>query len=97
MDIDIIRDYPTVESLRIKAKKNIPEFAFDYLDGGCNNEENLNRNIQDLKEIILEPKYLRNYKSSSQKQLFLGLNMMSLLEFHLLGFKDLYGQILLKF
>ena len=30
MDIDIIRDYPTVESLRIKAKKNIPEFAFDY-------------------------------------------------------------------
>ena len=52
MDIDIVRDYPTIESLRIKAKKNIPEFAFDYLDGGCNNEENLNRNIQDLKEII---------------------------------------------
>ena len=35
---DIIRDYPTVESLRHKAKQNIPEFAFDYLDGGCNNE-----------------------------------------------------------
>ena len=73
MDIDIIRDYPTVESLRIKAKKNIPEFAFDYLDGGCNNEENLNRNIQDLKEIILEPKYLRNYKSSSTKTPLFGV------------------------
>ena len=73
MDIDIIRDYPTVESLRIKAKKNIPEFAFDYLDGGCNNEENLNRNIQDLKEIILEPKYLRNYKSSSTKTSLFGV------------------------
>jgi L-lactate dehydrogenase (cytochrome) len=59
--------------LRIKAKKNIPEFAFDYLDGGCNNEENLNRNIQDLKEIILEPKYLRNYKSSSTKTSLFGI------------------------
>ena len=73
MDNDIIRDYPTIESLRIKAKQNIPEFAFDYLDGGCNNEENLNRNIQDLKDIILEPRYLRNYKSSSTKTHLFGI------------------------
>ena len=73
MDTDIIRNYPTIESLKVKAKKNIPEFAFDYLDGGCNNEENLNRNIQDLKEIILEPRYLRNYKSSSTKTTLFGV------------------------
>ena len=73
MDSDIIRNYPTIESLRIKAKKNIPEFAFNYLDGGCNNEENLNRNIKDLREIILEPKYLRNYKSSSSKATLFGV------------------------
>ena len=65
MDNDIIRDYPTIESLRIKAKQNIPEFAFDYLDGGCNNEENLNRNLQDLKEIILAMNLCQNIKKSS--------------------------------
>ena len=73
MDSDIIRDYPTIDLLRAKARKNIPEFAFNYLDGGCNNEENLNRNIHDLKQIILEPKYLRNYNCSSIKTKLFGL------------------------
>ena len=37
--------YPSVEDLRNKAKKRIPGFAFDYLDGGCNEEINLYKNI----------------------------------------------------
>jgi len=30
--------YPSIEELRKKAKKKIPKFAFEYLDGGCNEE-----------------------------------------------------------
>ena len=30
--------YPSVTDLRKKAKKRIPKFAFEYLDGGCNED-----------------------------------------------------------
>ena len=30
--------YPSIEDLRERAKQRIPGFAFDYLDGGCNEE-----------------------------------------------------------
>ena len=53
--------YPSVEDLRIKARNRIPGFAFDYLDGGCNDEINLNRNIRDIGEVLLQPDYLGPY------------------------------------
>ncbi|WP_088341609.1 alpha-hydroxy acid oxidase [Robiginitalea sediminis] len=53
--------YPTSESLREKARKQIPRFAFDYLDGGCNDGENLLRNRERLRQVILQPKYLEDY------------------------------------
>ena len=54
--------YPSVESLRAKAKKRIPGFAFDYLDGGCNEELNLRKNTSEIREIELMPKYITNRK-----------------------------------
>ena len=53
--------YPTSESLREKARKRIPRFAFDYLDGGCNDGENLWRNRESLRQVLLQPRYLENY------------------------------------
>jgi len=32
--------YASVDMLRERAKLKIPKFAFEYLDGGCNNELN---------------------------------------------------------
>ena len=37
--------YPSVEDLRKLAKKRIPKFAFEYLDGGCNEDVNIKKNI----------------------------------------------------
>ncbi len=37
--------YPSIDDLRKKAQKNIPKFAFEYLDGGCNEDVNLHRNV----------------------------------------------------
>ncbi|WP_286767547.1 MULTISPECIES: alpha-hydroxy acid oxidase [Sphingobacterium] len=50
--------YPSVEDLKIKAKKRIPKFAFDYLTGGANEELNLARNENDFDNILLTPQYL---------------------------------------
>lgn len=51
--------FPSVEDLRKKAKKRIPKFAFDYLEGGANEELNLTRNENDFDNILLKPEYLK--------------------------------------
>ncbi|MBE8721758.1 alpha-hydroxy acid oxidase [Sphingobacterium pedocola] len=50
--------YPCIGDLKKKAKKRIPKFAFDYLEGGCNEELNLARNESDFDDILLKPQYL---------------------------------------
>ena len=56
--------YPSVGDLREKSRKRIPGFAFDYLDGGCNEEINLNRNVREIREVLLQPDYLSTYKQA---------------------------------
>lgn len=53
-------NYPSIADLRNKAKSRIPKFAFDYLEGGCNEELNLSRNERDFDDILLKPNYLRS-------------------------------------
>lgn len=64
--------YPSVEGLRKKAKKRIPKFAFEYLDGGCNEDINLSKNTSEIRDIELIPQYLANYKGSSMKTKLFG-------------------------
>ena len=54
--------YPSIEDLRERAKSRIPGFAFDYLDGGCNEEVNLRKNTSEIREVELKPDYLTDYK-----------------------------------
>ncbi len=73
MAVPIVFDsrYPSVEDLRKKAKRKIPKFAFEYLDGGCNEDVNLKKNTSDIREVELVPRYLERHSHSSQKtQLF---------------------------
>ncbi|MDY0907692.1 alpha-hydroxy acid oxidase [Pedobacter sp. CFBP9032] len=51
--------YPSISDLRRKAKARIPKFAFDYLEGGCNEGLNLARNENDFDNIYLKPNYLK--------------------------------------
>lgn len=53
--------YPSVTDLKKKAKARIPKFAFDYLEGGCNEEVNLRVNESDFQDIFLMPHYLRKH------------------------------------
>jgi len=51
-------NYPSIDDLRKKAKQRIPRFAFEYLDGGCNEDVNLFKNTEDLRKVELVPSYL---------------------------------------
>jgi L-lactate dehydrogenase (cytochrome) len=59
--------YPAVEDLRKKAKGRIPRFAFEYLDGGCNEEINLRKNTSEIRELELLPQYLIKHEGSDMK------------------------------
>ncbi|EIJ39283.1 alpha-hydroxy acid oxidase [Galbibacter orientalis] len=64
--------YPSVDDLRKKAQQRIPRFAFEYLDGGCNEDVNIQRNTAEIREVQLEPRYLKNYNDSSIKTTLFG-------------------------
>lgn len=60
-------NYPAISDLRKKAKKRIPRFAFEYLDGGCNEDTNLRKNTSDIRAVELIPNYLSKHTGSSLK------------------------------
>jgi L-lactate dehydrogenase (cytochrome) len=60
-------NYPSIEALKSRAKQRMPGFAYDYLDGGCFSEVNLQRNTSDIRDVQLKPYYLRDYAGASQK------------------------------
>lgn len=71
MELKINSKYPSVQDLRKKAERKIPRFAFEYLDGGCNEDVNLHKNTSDIREVELLPYYLRNHiKSDIKTELF---------------------------
>jgi len=73
MPMDFNTDYPSVDDLRNKAKKRVPRFAFEYLDGGCNEDVSITRNTSEIREVQLQPRYLRNQGVSSAKTKVLGM------------------------
>ncbi|SDM45724.1 alpha-hydroxy acid oxidase [Kriegella aquimaris] len=73
MKSEINSQYPSVEDLRERAKKRVPKFAFEYLDGGCNEDVSITRNTSEIREVQLQPRYLRNKGVSDTKTKVLGM------------------------
>ena len=67
MKWDYNTSYPSVEDIIRKARKKIPRFAFEYLDGGCNEDVNRDKNTSELREVELAPYYLSAHTGSSLK------------------------------
>ncbi len=65
--------YPTIADLRAKAQKRIPKFAFEYLDGGCNADVNLQKNMSNIQEVELLPEYLSKHTKSEMKTNLFGI------------------------
>lgn len=60
-------NFPSIEHLREKARRRMPGFAFDYLEGGCNSNINLRRNTDEIRDIQLRPYYIRTYPGCELK------------------------------
>lgn len=56
-DAAFLRRYPGLQALMKRAKRRIPRFAFDYLEGGVGNEICIERNRQALDAIEIIPRY----------------------------------------
>ncbi|MCX8227588.1 MAG: alpha-hydroxy acid oxidase, partial [Sulfitobacter sp.] len=48
----------SIDDLRLRAKRRIPRFAFDLVDGGAENERNMRRNSEAFEEVELTPRYM---------------------------------------
>lgn len=64
--------YPTIADLRAKARKRVPRFAFDYVDGAAGEAEtNRKGNAAALDGIQVLPRYgVENYRADTSVELF---------------------------
>ncbi len=67
MKLSYNSNYPSIDDLRERAQQRIPRFAFEYLDGGCNEDVNLHKNTAELREVELKPYYLTKHIGSDLK------------------------------
>lgn len=51
--------YPSYMDLKKGAKRRIPKFAFDFLEGTCSDENNLFENTRDLQKVKLKQNFIR--------------------------------------
>ncbi|MDD9857398.1 MAG: alpha-hydroxy acid oxidase [Gammaproteobacteria bacterium] len=52
--------FPSVADLKARAKKRMPGFAFEYVDGGIDQEHGKRRNREAWHDMVLTPRYLRD-------------------------------------
>ena len=60
MPASLLARAASVADLKKRARRRVPRFAFDYLEGGCNQEVALARNRSALDAIVMEPRYLED-------------------------------------
>jgi len=51
---------PAIKDYRAQARRRLPRFAFDYLDGGAEDGHGLARNVAAYRQLIFSPRILRD-------------------------------------
>ena len=64
MDVPYDSRYPSIDDLRARARQRVPRFIFEFLDGGCNENVNLRKNTDEIREVELRPSYLGQHGES---------------------------------
>src|SRR6516225_9110784 len=63
--------FPTIADLRRRARWRVPRFAFDFVDGGANDEVCIERNVTAFRAVELLPRYCIELKGiSTEIELF---------------------------
>ncbi len=61
----------SIDDLRLLARRRLPRFAFDFIDGGAESERNLARNRAAFEELVLRPRSLVDVSAiSTETRLF---------------------------
>ncbi|HTK18019.1 MAG TPA: alpha-hydroxy acid oxidase [Mucilaginibacter sp.] len=60
--MSLVYKYPSIDDLIKKAKSRIPNFVFEYLSGGCNDNIAVAKNTTDLRDIELRPFYITDHE-----------------------------------
>lgn len=55
--------YPGIDDLKARAKRRLPNFAFDYVEGGIDGECSKRRNRRAFEEVQLTPRYLHDVET----------------------------------
>src|SRR5512138_3668971 len=61
-----------IDDFRTLARRRIPRFAFDYLDGGAGHEIGLRRNVEAFDALKLMPRMLVNVDQIDTSTTFFG-------------------------
>ena len=64
----------SIDDLRTRAKRRIPRFAFDLVDGGAESERNMRRNSEAFEEIELTPRYMVDVSDIDKSATMFGQN-----------------------
>jgi L-lactate dehydrogenase (cytochrome) len=65
------RKFPTVDDLRARARRRVPRFGFDFVDGAAGNETGKERNRSALDAVELVPRYCLDIeKVATETELF---------------------------
>jgi len=67
-----VRSFAAVD-FRREAKRRLPHFLFDYVDGGAGDERTLDANVADLAKIVLRQRVLRDVSALDPKTSLFGV------------------------
>jgi isopentenyl diphosphate isomerase/L-lactate dehydrogenase-like FMN-dependent dehydrogenase len=65
VSLDPLAKAPTVDDVRLLAKRRLPKMAFDFIDGGADAEITLRANVADLARVTLLPRSLVDVSAPS--------------------------------
>jgi len=62
--------FPTIDDLRRRARRRVPRFGFDFVDGGANEEICIKRNTDAFQAVELLPHYCVEGKATTDTEIF---------------------------
>src|SRR5712671_7728987 len=62
--------FPTIDDLRRRARRRVPRFGFDFVDGGATEEHCIRRNTDAFQNVELLPHYCVEGRASTETELF---------------------------
>ncbi|MEZ5924744.1 MAG: alpha-hydroxy acid oxidase [Hyphomicrobiaceae bacterium] len=89
-DTALLARFPAIGSFRPAARRRLPRFAFDYLDGACGDEVAARRNCEAFQRIELRPRFGIDVSTVSTQIEVLGRRWSSPIGVSPVGYGNMY-------